>query len=293
MLVPMFPEFSEIDFSMRDEIKKTLLPLKDGLSDFFFSNIFFFKDYYSYKISRSDSCLIIKGEYEGKSFAMIPSGKITASLLQTILKEIGELKFISESLINENKEIFSQPEFELVEDRNNFDYLYLREELANLSGKKFHKKRNHVNKFKNTYTGIEIRQLTKENVSDAVDVLDKWLETGNEKGDYDAAKMCLQYIADADITGLVLYVENIPVAWTAAEISGDKNVAVVYFEKADITYDGAFQYINYAFANFLPKQVLYINREQDLGKEGLIRSKQTYNPVGFVKKYTLRFASSN
>lgn len=290
MIIPTFPEFSEIDFSMRDEIKAIVSPLKDGLSDFFFSNIYFFKDYYSYRISRTESALVIRGSYEGNPFAMIPHGKITEPLLRTLLEENRELAFISPSLLEENKALFSHPDFELTEDRNNFDYLYLREELANLSGKRFHKKRNRVNKFQNTYTGIETKPLTKENTADAQAVLDKWVALGNERGDYDAATLCLQHIEDAgNIIGLVLYVEKLPVAWTAAEISGDGTTAIVYFEKADITYDGAFQYINYAFANFLPPQVVYINREQDLGKEGLIRSKQGYNPVGFVKKYTLRF----
>lgn len=288
MLVPTYPNFSEIDFSMRDEIKAVLSQLKDGLSDFFFLNIFCFKDYYAYKIARTDCGFVIRGIYENKPFVMITNGKIPETLLKDLLQNIGELNFISPSLIADNKELFSQPEFTLLEDRNNFDYLYLREDLANLSGKKFHKKRNHVNRFQNTYTNIETKPLTKETVPDAIYILDKWLETGNEKGDYDAAKLCLQYIDEASVTGLLLYIKNIPVAWTIAEISQDGKTAIVYFEKADITYDGAFQFINYAFANFLPPHVEFINREQDLGKAGLIRAKQTYNPIGFVKKYKLK-----
>jgi hypothetical protein len=62
-------------------------------------------------------------------------------------------------------------------------------------------------------------------------------------------------------------------------------MSAVHFEKARIDFRGAFQYINYAYAQSLPESVEFVNREQDLGDEGMRQAKMTYRPVGFVKKY--------
>ena len=311
MTIPTYPNFSKIDFSMKEEIEAYLPRLSDGCSEFFFSNIYFFRDYYQYQISKTAFGIIIVGESEHTPFCMIPTGNIEESILVELLERFGSLSFISESLIQNNKHLFYQAAFSLEEDRNNFDYIYLREQLASLSGKKFHKKKNHVNKFEHTYKNISVQALTEKNVSDALSILERWnthvqsLEQATEnksehndnnhndsnieeKTDYEAAKSCLEHIELFPVTGIILYVDQVPVAWTAGEISSDGKMAVVYFEKADITYIGAFQYINYAFANFLPETVQYINREQDLGKPGLIHSKQTYHPISFIKKYCLK-----
>lgn len=287
MSIPTFPKFSKIDLSMKSELAAFDQPVNDGLSDFLFYNIYFFRDYYEYRISQCDFGIVIRGNFEGEKFFMIPCGKIPCDFLKTALDSFGILSFISPGLISDNKELFSAPEFELLEDRNNFDYLYLRSELAELPGKKFHKKKNHVNKFKKKYTDISIKALNAETAADATAVLDKWRSVNQDDGDYRAAKECLELIDETALIGIVLYVGTVPVAWTAAEIYDQGSMAVVYFEKADIDFEGSYQYINYAFANYLPKTVRYINREQDLGKPGLIRAKQTYNPVAFVKKYSL------
>ena len=76
-------------------------------------------------------------------------------------------------------------------------------------------------------------------------------------------------------------------AWCLAELAGQGSIAVVHFEKARTDFRGSYQYINYAFAQSLSEQVVYINREQDLGDEGLRHAKMSYKPEGFVKKYRL------
>jgi hypothetical protein len=87
------------------------------------------------------------------------------------------------------------------------------------------------------------------------------------------------------MSGLVLYVDDFPVAWTLGEPLAGGSIMAVHFEKARTEYRGAYQYINYAFAQAMGESVVYINREQDLGDEGLRQAKLTYRPVGFVKKY--------
>ena len=81
--------------------------------------------------------------------------------------------------------------------------------------------------------------------------------------------------------------QGVAVAWCLAELAVQGTTAVVHFEKARTDFRGSYQYINYAFAQSLPEQVVYINREQDLGDEGLRHAKLSYKPEGFVKKYRL------
>ena len=87
--------------------------------------------------------------------------------------------------------------------------------------------------------------------------------------------------------GIILYVWDEPVAWTLAEITQKNKTAVILFEKALASYKGSFQYINYAFAGYLPEYIEFINREQDLGDEGLRQAKMTYKPIKFIKKYRI------
>ena len=190
--------------------------------------------------------------------------------------------------MEENEAFFEklQPQ-KLEEDRDNFDYVYLRENLVKLEGKELHKKKTHINKFEKTYTNIEIKELSKDTRNDAFKVLEEWKKNRiEENDDYDEAKEALTLLdAGFSLKGVLVYVEDVPVAWTLAEILEDEKTAIVLFEKAISSYKGSFQYVNYAFASSLGEKIEYINREQDLGDEGLRQAKMTYRPVKFIKKY--------
>ena len=92
------------------------------------------------------------------------------------------------------------------------------------------------------------------------------------------------------LIGLLVYADDVPVAYCIAELFAQKAMAVVHFEKARVDVAGAFQYINFAFARSLSDDVQLINREQDLGDDGLRQAKMTYRPCGFAKKYVARRA---
>ncbi len=81
------------------------------------------------------------------------------------------------------------------------------------------------------------------------------------------------------------YVDNNPAGWCLGESVAKGRMFAVHFEKGLERYKGIYQFINQAFAASLPKHYLYINREQDLGDEGLRQAKTTYRPCGFVRKY--------
>ena len=132
--------------------------------------------------------------------------------------------------------------------------------------------------------------LSAANLPQALDVLEDWAahQENPDETDYRQAKEALSLSGELGLRGFLVFAGDIPAAWCLSEFSAQGTISTVHFEKARSSMPGAFQYINYAFARSLPESVLFINREQDLGDEGLRQAKLTYRPCGFVKKYTLK-----
>jgi hypothetical protein len=285
--LPAYPEFAPISLEMAREITPHLVKLPDGISEFCFAGLYLFRRRYNYQVSLKKDLLVIAGEYGGKRFFITPCCTTGAELIRDLFLTHDYWKLIPPAFLVKNNETLDALGYELIEDRDNFDYLYLRSELATLSGKKFHKKKNHVNAFELSYPEHSLKPLNRETRADALAVLEAWveLEDDPDQTDFLAAKEALELLEHFEMIGLVLYVGPEPVAWCLGETIGDGHIVAVHFEKAKVEFRGAYQFINYAFAQSLPETVEFINREQDLGEEGLRQAKLTYRPSGFVKKY--------
>ncbi len=172
------------------------------------------------------------------------------------------------------------------------DYIYKRESLATLAGKKLHRKRNHISGFRRMYDDIEYRPLGNDNSADALYVAEKWFAGrgdsagDDELGELDCIRTALGNISALGLFGGVLYVGGKPVAMTVASaISGC--IVDVHYEKAYGEYaeNGAFTVINQCFASSDAVTAEYINREEDMGIEGLRTAKESYYPAFKVRKY--------
>ena len=287
--IPAYPEFAPISLEMAREISPHLVRLPDGVSEFSFAGLFLFRNHYNYRVSILNNLLVVSGEYGGERFFVTPCCSTNLESIRELFKAHDSWKLISPAFLEKNRAMIESGGYEILNDRDNFDYLYLRTDLATLSGKKFHKKKNHVNAFELAYPNHSIKPLTLETRADAFEVLESWKshEAHPEETDYAAAREALELLDQFAMTGLVLYVDGFPVAWTLAEEVADGRIAAVHFEKGRVEYRGAYQYINYSFAQTLPETVEFINREQDLGDEGLRQAKMTYRPAGFVEKFTV------
>jgi hypothetical protein len=176
--------------------------------------------------------------------------------------------------------------YTVIEDRDNFDYLYFRNDLEKLPGKKFHKKRNLVTGFLNSYS-YEGKPLLKDHIPAALSILQRWQTAQGEAGDFEETREALMLFEELDLCGAIYDVDGVPSAFVIGEPLVEKLSYVIHFEKADTSYKGIYQFINKAFAQVLPKKYVYVNREQDLGDEGLRQAKLTYRPCSFVKKYRI------
>lgn len=286
MTIPHYPDMAPIDRGMRGELHPHLSMLPDGVSEYTFAGLYLFRRTYDYHLSIVDNeKLLIRGAKDGREFFMLPCGfPGDDRTVEALFQRFDYLKGLSESNADESRIRLERMGLEMHEDRDNFDYLYLREDLANLPGKKFHKKRNHVNAFINNYEYDE-RALTRHNVEDAIGILEQWQSTRDDRADYPAAREALELYDELELKGYLVYVDGVPAAYTVGEPLMKGRSFVVHFEKALDGYRGLYQFVNKAFAAILPKHYRWVNREQDLGNEGLRQAKMTYRPSGFVKKY--------
>lgn len=176
------------------------------------------------------------------------------------------------------------------ENRDYYDYIYLREHLATLTGKKYQAKRNFLNKFRKEYPHYEYKELTKEQVPECLRLADEWRKANDGEGDKALeAEKCsmtyaLEHMEELDIQGGILMVDGKVVAFTyGTPINQDTwNVCV---EKADTNYEGAYAMINYEYTNRIDEKYAYINREEDLGLPGLRKAKLSYQPYLLLEKY--------
>ena len=178
--------------------------------------------------------------------------------------------------------------------RSYFDYIYDINDLADLKGKKFQKKRNHANRFHQQNPQATTLPLSQETLPLIWQVFDAWY-AGRQANDPHsdvymervAAKKALDHWQELELEGLVLMLGDRPVAATvASRLCPD--TFDVHFEKALEDVDGAYPVINQEFARYLRDkypEVQWLNREDDLGIEGLRKAKLSYQPARLVEKH--------
>lgn len=181
--------------------------------------------------------------------------------------------------------------FDIRPDRNYADYIYTRDKLINLSGKKLQSKRNHINKFKSLYPGYEYRELTTDLIPECLKLEREWrIISKDDDGDDEGLSEELRSMTrafnrwdDLGLRGGTIWVDGKLVAFTFG-CPINQSTFDVCVEKADLNYEGSFTIINQEFVRHLPEQYVYINREEDMGKEGLRKAKLSYKPDILLEK---------
>jgi len=184
-------------------------------------------------------------------------------------------------------------QFRFHSDRDSFDYVYEIDKLASLSGKKYQAKRNHINRFRDIYPNYKVEALNESNLSAAIQMVQTWYEqktTENPDSDFHMEKAAISkafhYYHELDMEGLLLWGEDRLLGITlGSPLSSD--TFDIHFEKAFSDVQGAYAVINQEFARYLKEkypQICYLDREEDMGIEGLRKSKLSYHPHHLVEK---------
>ena len=185
-------------------------------------------------------------------------------------------------------------DFVVTEQEDLKDYLYDGDALRSLSGKKLHKKKNHLNAFLKEYEGrYEYRRLCCSDRGDVWEFLDKWREQKGddveEHLDYEVTGIheILKNCSFLNVRMAGVYIDNKLEAFTIGSYNDLEDMAIIHIEKANPEIRGLYQFINQQFLIHEFPEVKLINREDDLGQEGLRRAKMSYNPCGFARKYLI------
>ncbi|MEG2770500.1 MAG: phosphatidylglycerol lysyltransferase domain-containing protein, partial [Oscillospiraceae bacterium] len=180
--------------------------------------------------------------------------------------------------------------FEFEYSRDECDYVYASEALQNLQGKKMQKKRNHVAKFLKQNPDFVTEKITKENISEVIAFDNKWAKLTDNVGDKGIAKehkavdLVLENYFKLPLEGCLIRVDEKIIAFSYGSAISDK-VFCTHVEKALYEVEGAYNIINREFARLFCKDYLYINREDDVGSEGLRKAKLSYKPEFLEEKY--------
>jgi hypothetical protein len=245
-----------------------------------------------------DALVIGKTESKTGSFFMQPVGYRDECLKDIVLKlDIIKQKHsnmkhlfrdIEEPFLDKLRRCFGS-NLEIIEDVNCFDYIYDSKQLISLPGKKFHGKKGHYNHFIRNYNYV-IKDLRDEGVAkDCLRFEQDWYESRegtSEQLRYEREGIN-DIIANMDflgVKGMAVYVNDRIAGFTIGEKAYD-SMAIIHVEKGDADYNGIYAFINKEFVERYFSDVPFINREEDLGIEGLRKAKASYNPVKLEKKY--------
>lgn len=183
------------------------------------------------------------------------------------------------------------PEMHFIDDRPNYDYIYLTQDLIDLKGKAFHGKKNHLNYFKKTYE-YEYVDLTSDMADDAM----KFISDFNKRKDVPAHEMELLKMEEEAMEDVFRNIEAVGYSAGAILIDGSieaiaiggklgKKTITEHVEKANVEYRGLYQAINNEFCKNVAAKAKYINREEDMGIPNLRKAKLSYKPVKLLEKY--------
>jgi len=280
--IALWPADSDVDIALRPILLPCFTALKTGISEFTFANIYLFRKVHQYRVTDlGQGLFMIMGRDGEDDFFMLPFSLPESTRLGKLFESFSFMKNASPA----QAATLGAMGYHVIEDKDNFDYLYLREGLATLDGRKFHRKRNRVRGFMAKYD-CTARPLSTHTLAHARSVLDGWRAANGADGDYGPAIDALSHFEELCLMGYVYYVAGRPVAYAMGEALHGEYFAV-HFEKGIPGYAGLLQFVNQNFAKSLPEKYRFINREQDLGIEGLRKAKLSYRPDGFIKKYRI------
>ena len=280
-MLPTYPRSSPLTIQLRPLLHPLLQQLSEGISEFTFANLYLFRNTHNYSVTTlGDDTIALLGLDQATTFFMLPCALPDAALLDRLFRDHGTLKCASAA----QAQLLAQQGYRVEEDRNNFDYLYRRQDLALLDGRNYHKKRNLIKAFTRSHS-FTAKPLRPELREDALRVLEDWRQGTEGPDDYRAAREAVERMEPLQLCGGIYYVESRPAAFVLGEELARGTIYAIHFEKAVPGYKGLYQFINQSFAAVLPEEYATINREQDLGDPGLRQAKMSYFPSGFIKKF--------
>lgn len=295
-------EFKKAELEDREMITRYFRMNRNRSCEYTFANIYLWSRHYKVKYAVIEDMLVF--QYTETCSFTFPQGNLEhLKKVLDILERWSAEHNVPFRLTNVNPEQFEKLEavypgkYTIQYYRDSADYVYETEKLITLSGKKYHGRKNHINKFKRLYPDWSYEKITADNAEDCFQMALNWRrENGCDEDEEKNAEMCvtlnsLRLMEELELTGGLLRVDGRVVAFSIGEPVCDDTM-VVHIEKAYADVEGAYTMINQQFLAHEASQYQYVNREEDLGNPGLRKAKESYRPVFLVEKGLVSIAGT-
>ena len=302
MEIPRYPHFREIRIEDKSIFQDFLASSPPEISEYTFTNLFMWHYYYNLLWCLWDECICLLAQPEESQPFFLPPlctdnfQERTHTFLHHLRKQgiTPAIHRVAEDLVKQF--LATADHLEIIFDRDHCDYVYLTQDLIKLDGNRYHGKRNHINNFKKHHT-YHYTTLSPDLVEACLALESEWCNLkhcemfsgllGEERAIYEA----LHNMDKLNFKGGVIHINGTVEAFALGE-QLNPHTAVIHIEKANPAFDGLYQLINQEFCAHEWKDIPYINREQDLGEEGLRKAKLSYHPHHLVNKYIVTLKDS-
>jgi len=290
--------FKSIELGDKAAIKPMLQNNCYHTGEYSFGNMIIWSELYRPEFAIEDDIFFVRGKIENKTFYQLPVCKDLKKGIDRLMEllERGEsspaIYGIPLAQMEQIERLYPGV-FEFRYRRDRSDYVYNKSDLADYPGRKYHAKRNYVNRFLKTFGEINSEPVSPENIDEIRDFQSRWLARTLENHDQSvleentAVLRCLDNFSELDMFGVLVRARGRVVAYGIGEMLCEK-IAIQHIEKADYEIAGAYPVVTSEFAKSLPARVTYINREEDLGIEGLRKAKESLFPCRLEDKFTAK-----
>ena len=273
--------YYQLALSDREAMQAITLPSGRRNCNYTFANLVGWKFLFGTEVCVLENAVVLRYTFDGqRAYMVCTSEALSLELIEALLDDSnGNLTLIG----LEDSQVPQLSGFSISVEplRDQYDYIYRRTDLATLHGRHLDAKRNHIHRFRAEHPDFEYRPLTPEFFDECRRLTAIWQEEKDESDTIDAELRVMETIfSNWDALGMIggsIFVDGRMVAFTygSAVTTDTFDVCV---EKADRHVEGAFAIINQQFAEHLPEQYVYLNREEDMGIPGLRQAKLSYHP---------------
>ena len=294
-------EFSEITLNSKYLFDHYIKKHDPQISELTFTNFFAWRYFYRFRYAViSDLLCVLAVPRKGEPYAMMPLGEVREDKFDQAYKAIRNYfvesgwklcfgRIARDELVYFRSRVTDDAS--IVYDRNNSDYLYYTKDLAELKGKKYDGKRNHINRFMKEHT-FEYVPLECGLLDECARIMEEWCRDKDckcQEGDYcerTANLEILRHFRTLGCRGALIKADGEFASFTVGEML-NRDTAVIHIEKAKNSVNGLYAVTNQQFAQHEWNGTTYINREQDLGLAGLRKAKESYHPLMLIDKFTV------
>ena len=296
VLSKMIP-FHKITLADKAEYESILMNCPERGCEYSFCNLYLWG---RQEIAFRHGCVVFFSHFYGRSLYPYPIGNGDKRAVIGEILHDAQMRGIPcriSGMTNadrEELETLFPGKFHIISSRDSFDYLYETDALADLRGKKLQKKRNHVNKFRAVHPDCQVKPLNCQTLPLAKHMVNEWFRKriqSDPEGNYLLENIALvRAFRDYEALGLegIVLMEGEEVFAVTMGSRLSENTFDIHFEKAREDVDGAYNAVNCEFARYLRlkfPEIQFLNREDDMGIEGLRKAKLSYYPARMVEKH--------